>query len=218
MIVPIFPMPDVVLFPKTLLPLHIFEERYRTMTREALAGNGKIVMTLLQEGWETNYHGNPAVHDIACLGKIETCEELDEGKYNIVLEGVHRVRLIREIEHSPYRLAQVEHVSDMDYDDLSDEIIERRNHLAGLFTRFTELATSGKVPASDLVPQDRFEALVNMVATTLNLDPQEKQVLLEMDDIAERCDILIPVLQRQLEALILVRDFEHLKPEDPGNN
>jgi len=218
MIVPIFPMPDVVLFPKTLLPLHIFEERYRTMTREALAGNGKIVMTLLQEGWETNYHGNPAVHDIACLGKIETCEELDEGKYNIVLEGVHRVRLIREIEHSPYRLAQVEHVSDMDYDDLSDEIIERRNHLAGLFTRFTELATSGKVPASDLVPQDRFEALVNMVATTLNLDPQEKQVLLEMDDIAERCDILIPVLQRQLEVLILVRDFEHLKPEDPGNN
>jgi len=218
MIVPIFPMPDVVLFPKTLLPLHIFEERYRIMTREALAGNGKIVMTLLQEGWETNYHGNPAVHDIACLGKIETCEELDEGKYNIVLEGVHRVRLIREIEHSPYRLAQVEHVSDMDYDDLSDEIIERRNHLAGLFTRFTELATSGKVPASDLVPQDRFEALVNMVATTLNLDPQEKQVLLEMDDIAERCDILIPVLQRQLEALILVRDFEHLKPEDPGNN
>jgi Lon protease-like protein len=218
MIVPIFPLPDVVLFPQTLLPLHIFEERYRTMTREAMEGNRNIVMVLLQEGWESNYLGNPAVHDIACLGKIETCEELDEGKYNIVLAGVHRVRLVREIDHSPYRLAQVEQVSDLDYDDFSEEIIERRNHLAGLFTRFTELATLGKFRSADLVPQERFEALVNMVATTLNLDPQEKQVLLEMDGIAERCDVLIPVLQRQLEALILVREFEHLKPEDPGNN
>ncbi len=74
MIVPIFPLPNVVLFPNTLMPLHIFEERYRTLTREVLAGDGQLAIALLREGWETNYDGNPAVHDVACLGKIETCE------------------------------------------------------------------------------------------------------------------------------------------------
>jgi len=218
MIVPIFPLPNVVLFPKTLLPLHIFEERYRAMTREALAGDRQIAMVLLREGWETKYYENPAIHDVACLGKIETYEELEEGKYNIVLSGIHRVRLIREIQHSPYRLAEVEALLDEDCDDQSSDVIRRRNHIGGLFTRFTELATAGKYRAVELVPQLNFEALVNMVASTLNLPVEEKQLLLEMDEVVERCDALIPILQRQLEALILVRTFEHIKPEDPSKN
>ena len=218
MIVPIFPLPNVVLFPKTLMPLHIFEERYRAMTREALAGDRQIAMVLLREGWETKYYENPAIHDVACLGKIETYEELEEGKYNIVLSGIHRVRLIREIQHSPYRLAEVEALLDEDCDDQSSDVIRRRNHIGGLFTRFTELATAGKYRAVELVPQLNFEALVNMVASTLNLPVEEKQLLLEMDEVVDRCDALIPILQRQLEALILVRNFEHIKPEDPSKN
>ncbi|PYV01114.1 MAG: Lon family ATP-dependent protease, partial [Acidobacteria bacterium] len=83
MIVPIFPLPNVVLFPKTLLPLHIFEDRYRTMTREVIAGDRRLAMVLLREGWESNYYETPAVHDIACLGNIESYEELEDGKYNI---------------------------------------------------------------------------------------------------------------------------------------
>lgn len=218
MIVPIFPLPNVVLFPKTLLPLHIFEQRYRTMTREALAGERKIVMVLLREGWETSYHQNPAVHEIACLGQIEDFKELEDGKYNIVLAGINRVRLLREVQHSPYRLAEVEQLTDSAADENSFEIVRRRNHLAGLFSRFTELATKGKFRSRDLVPQLNFEALVNMVASTLNFPVEEKQVLLEMDDVSNRCDILIPVVQRQLEALILVRGFEHIKPKDASKN
>jgi Lon protease-like protein len=218
MIVPIFPLPNAVLFPKTLLPLHIFEERYRTMTREAVAGEGWIAIVLLREGWESNYEKNPAVHEIACLGKIENFEELDGGKYNIVIAGMHRVRLIREVQHSPYRLAEVELLEDSSSDEEMAEIIRRRNHLGGLFSRFTELATAGKYRSTELVPQLEFEALVNMVAATLNLPAEEKQQLLELDDIAQRCDVLIPVLQRQLESLIVVRNYEHLKPEDPSRN
>lgn len=218
MIVPIFPLPNVVFFPKTLLPLHIFEERYRTMTREALAGERKIVMVLLREGWETSYHQNPSVHEIACLGQIEDFEELEDGKYNIVLAGINRVRLLREVRHSPYRLAEVEQLTDNAADENSVEIVRRRNHLAGLFSRFTELATKGKFRSRDLVPQLNFEALVNMAASTLNFPAEEKQVLLEMGDVSDRCDILIPVAQRQLEALILVRGFEHIKPKDASKN
>ncbi len=80
------------------------------------------------------------------------------------------------------------------------------------------MATAGKYRAVELVPQLGFEALVNMVASTLNLPAEEKQMLLEMDDVAQRCDSLIPVLQRQLESLIVVRTYEHLKPEDPSRN
>jgi len=213
MIVPIFPLPNVVLFPKTLLPLHIFEDRYRTMTREVIAGDRRLAMVLLREGWESNYYETPAVHDIACLGNIESYEELEDGKYNIVLAGISRVRLIREVQQTPYRLAEVEEISDAICDDNSTDIIRRRNHLVGLFSRFTELATQGNYRARDLVPQ-----LVNMVASTISLPVEDKQALLEMDEVTERCDVLIPVLRRQVETLILVRKYEHIKPADPTKN
>ncbi len=218
MIAPIFPLPNVVLFPKTLLPLHIFEQRYRTMTREAIAGDGEIVIVLLKEGWEAEYEKNPPVHEVACLGKIESHEQLDEGKYNIVLTGLKRVRIVRELEHSPYRMAEIELLDDQACDDHEEDVVKRRNHMAGLFARFTELATSGKNAAAELVPQLDFEALVNLVASTLNLPPEEKQSLLEMDDPVLRCDSLIPIIQSQIEALVLVRAYQHLKPEEPRWN
>jgi Lon protease-like protein len=175
-------------------------------------------MVLLREGWEANYHESPAVHEIACLGKIESYEELEGGKYNIVLAGTNRVRLLKEIQQTPYRVVEVEPLDDGTWDDSEPEIIQRRNHLGGLFTRFTELATAGKYRARDLMPQLTFEALVNMVAATLNFPVEEKQFLLEMNDVRERCDVLIPLLQRHLEAVILVRNFEHIKPQDPSKN
>ncbi len=200
------------------MPLHIFEERYRILTREVVAGDGQVAITLLREGWETNYEGNPAVHDVACLGKIETFEELEDGKYDIVLAGVRRVRIIREVPHTPYRMAETEPLPDVACDDEAAEVIQRRNHLGALFTRFAELATDGKYKSVELVPQLHFEAMVNLVASTLNLPAREKQSLLEMDDMTRRCDALIPALQRQLETLILVRRYENLKPEDPSRN
>ena len=218
MIVPVFPLPNVVLFPKTLLPLHIFEDRYRTMTREALAGDGRIAIALLREGWEKDYRDNPAIHKVACLGKIETYEELEGGRYNIVLVGIRRVRLIREIQQAPYRRAEVEPMLERCGDESAVAVAGRRNHLGGLFTRFTELMTEGQYRAGDLVPQLDFEGLVNVVASTLNLPADDKQALLEIDDIVKRCDSLIPLLQRQLESLVVVRQFQHIKPEDPNRN
>jgi uncharacterized protein len=218
MIVPIFPLPDTVLFPKTVIPLHIFEERYRAMTRAALKGDRQIVMALLREGWEAEYSRSPAVHEIACLGRIETYEELEGGKYNISLAGTHRVRLIREIQHTPYRLAEVEKLTEIVCDDLSEAVISRRNHLGGLFARFRELATKEKYRAVELMPQFPFEALVNTVASAIRLPAETRQELLETDDIVRRCDALIPILQQQLVTLIFVRRFEHLKPEEPENN
>src|SRR5512143_1975325 len=144
MIVPLFPLANVVLFPKTPMPLYIFEEKYRTMVKEILAGNGELVIGLLRAGLESNYTNVSAVHEIACLGKIETYEELEDGKFNIVVVGVHRVRIIREIQHSPYQMVEVEKVEDGGFDERSAEVVARLNHLSGLFAKFTELATGVK--------------------------------------------------------------------------
>jgi uncharacterized protein len=218
MIVPLFPLPNVVLFPKTPMPLYIFEKRYRTMVKESLAGNGELVIALLRAGAEQNYSALSTVNEIACLGKIETYEELEDGKYNIVVVGIHRVRIIREVQHSPYRLVEVERLDDTIENEHSQDVLKRQNHLGGLFARFTELATGVKQQAMDLMPQLDFESLVNMVAMTLNLDIEQKQALLEIHDLLQRCDMLIPILQQQLETLAIVRQFEHIKPENPHLN
>jgi uncharacterized protein len=218
MITPLFPLPNVVLFPKTLLPLYIFEERYRTMIKDVLAGNGELVIALLHPEQETKYSKTSIAHDIACLGRIETYEELEGGKYNIVVAGIRRVRIVREVQHFPYRTVEIEQLEDTAVDERATEIIDRHTQLGGLFAEFTELATGVKQSALEIMPQLDFESLVNMVAMTLNLPIEEKQALLEISEIAKRCDALIPVLQQQLETLTLVRKFENIKPENPSLN
>src|SRR5438128_9189192 len=79
----LFPLPNLVLFPHVLQPLHIFEPRYRQMTAEALAGDRLIAMMLLQPDWEKDYQGAPAVHPVGCLGKIIADQQLDDGRFNI---------------------------------------------------------------------------------------------------------------------------------------
>ena len=218
MIVPLFPLPNVVLFPKTLMPLYIFEERYRTMVKEALAGNSELVIALRRTGAESGSAKISSVHSVACLGKIENFEELEDGKYNIVVVGTHRVHIIREVQHTPYQLVEVEKIEDTVSNENPDEILKCHNRLGALFTEFTELATGLKEDALELMPQLDFESLVNMVAMTLNLAIEQKQALLEINDPLKRCELLLPILQQQLDTLVLVCRFKHIKPESPHFN
>ncbi len=188
------------------------------MVRETLEGNGELVISLLRAGSESSYGDFSSVHEIACLGKIETYEELEDGKYNIVVIGIRRVRIIREVQHSPYRLVEAEIIEETSYDEHSGSIVKRHNQLSGLFAKFAELATGVKQQTLEFMPQLDFESLVNMVAMTLNLEIEQKQALLEINAAPLRCDELIPVLQKQIETLILVRNFENIKPENPSLN
>ena len=107
-LLPLFPLPNVVLFPNVFLPLHIFEPRYREMIADALKSDRLIAMVLLQPKWEGSYEGRPPVYPIGCSGVITHVERLDDGRYNIVLRGVERVRIVREVHTRRYRRAQVE--------------------------------------------------------------------------------------------------------------
>jgi len=106
--VPLFPLPNVVLFPRAVLPLHIFEERYKQMTADALAGDRLIAMALLRPGWEKNYYAKPAIEPVVCVGKILPHERLPDGKYNFLLQGQLRAKIIQEHGDLPYRVAQLE--------------------------------------------------------------------------------------------------------------
>ena len=95
-LLPLFPLPNVVLFPNVFLPLHIFEPRYREMVADALAGDRLIGMVLLRPGWEHDYEGRPPVYPIGCSGVITHVERLPDGRYNIVLRGLERFRIVEE--------------------------------------------------------------------------------------------------------------------------
>src|SRR5437763_9199059 len=93
----LFPLPNVVLFPHVMLPLHIFEPRYRQMTADALAGDRLLALVLLRPGWEADYEGRPLLHAMACLGKIVADQRLPDGRYNLLLRGLCRGRLVNEM-------------------------------------------------------------------------------------------------------------------------
>ena len=86
--IPVFPLPNVVLFPSVFLPLHIFEPRYRRMVDDALSGDRIIGMVLLKPGWEGSYEGHPAIYEVGCAGLITHAERTEDGRYNLVLRGL----------------------------------------------------------------------------------------------------------------------------------
>src|SRR4029079_18083853 len=106
--IPIFPLPNVVLFPNVFLPLHIFEPRYRQMVDDALKGERIVGMLLLRPGWEGNSEGRPPVYGVGCAGVITHAERLPDGRFNIVLRGMEKFQIVGEQEGQLYRQAHSE--------------------------------------------------------------------------------------------------------------
>jgi Lon protease-like protein len=189
--IPIFPLPNVVLFPNVFLPLHIFEPRYRAMVADALKGDRIVGMTLLRPGFEADYSGRPPVYPTGCAGLITHSEPLPDGRYNIVLRGMEKFRITGEDTSRPYRLAHVEGVPELFGDDDRAEIRARRQRLEAVLAATIE-RSAGEPRFPPAVPDDE---LVNALAQYLPLDPVERQALLECDGIAARCKALIELLE-----------------------
>lgn len=193
-LIPIFPLPNVVLFPNVFLPLHIFEPRYRQMVSDALAGDRIIGMALLRPGWEGSYEGRPPVYPVGCAGLITHAERLQDGRYNIVLRGLEKFQLIEEDTSRSYRLARVEGITEMTPGDEREEMRVARRRLESLLVPQPEgRGVDPKVPPS--MPD---EDLVNALAQYLELEPVEKQALLERDGLLARCRSLIELLEMKV--------------------
>jgi len=189
--IPIFPLPNVVLFPNVFLPLHIFEPRYRAMVTDALAGDRIIGMALLQPGRENEYEGRPPVYAIGCAGVITHSEALPDGRFNIVLRGLEKFRIVDEDANHAYRLANVEPLPELLTTDERDALRRQRRRLEALLVAAVEhIGSDPKFPPA--VPD---EDLVNALAQYLAFDPIERQALLERAGISARCQGLIELLE-----------------------
>jgi Lon protease-like protein len=189
---PLFPLPNVVLFPGVFLPLHIFEARYRSMTEDALAGDRLIGMVLLKPGYEAEYEGRPPIYPVGCTGLITHAERLDDGRFNIVLQGLERFR-VREEDHSkPYRTGVIEQLTgDTVAGTEAASLRDLRHRIEHLLTPLIERAgTELSVPPS-MTDLD----VVHALAQYLDLAPIEKQALLECDTVLARAAALADLLE-----------------------
>ena len=189
--IPIFPLPNVVLFPNVFLPLHIFEPRYREMVSDTLAGDRIIGMVLLRPGHEKEYEGRPPVFHTGCAGVITHSESLDDGRYNIVLRGIERFRIAGENATKAYRLAHIEGLPEVVPEEERVELRRHRHRLEALLA--AALERTGKEPRFPPAVPD--EDLVNALAQYIELEPLERQALLERDGILARCRALIELLE-----------------------
>lgn len=182
----IFPLPGAVLFPGLQLPLHIFEPRYRAMVGDALVRNRKIAMIQPQRPVD----GSP-LFEIGCVGRIGDVEAMDDGRYNLVLEGESRFRIVRELDvTTAFRQVEVELIEDDDSAVLSS--IER----AG-FEQEARRFADGQGYSVDWDSVERLDdqSLVNGVSQIAPFDPASKQALLEANGLSQRCELLIQLMQ-----------------------
>ena len=197
-VVPLFPLPNAVLFPGVPLPLHIFEPRYRDMVRDAERSEERLIgMVLLRGNWRKEYYGSPEIYPVGCAGRMVNVEALPDGRYNILLHGVREFAIVSERRDRPFREAVVQW-RPAPQSGLPPEL---RTRMHALMHRFLEdrepklvrLLNDGSL--SD-------ELLTNFLCYALEFSPVEKQGLLEAADLGERAARLCDVVQFALEARV----------------
>ena len=193
----LFPLPDLVMYPHVMQPLHIYEPRYREMLSEALDHDGLIAMSVLSPGWEADYEEQPAIHPTACLGKIITHQRQENGQYNVLMLGLRRVRIEHEISSvSAFRQAEVSIMED----GYGEEGAEEREALQTALTQMFQ----EQLPASCLPPEAIREALAteiplgvltDLVSFAMPLPLEVKCALLDQQDVDRRAWMLLDSLE-----------------------
>lgn len=196
---PIFPLPNVVLFPHALLPLHIFEPRYRQMTADALEGEHLIAMGLMRRGFESlPLPAKPPLHGIMGLGKIIAHEKLDDGRYYVVLRGIARVKLLSEPQNDlPYRIGQFEICREFFEETPGFNRPSRAEELVALFGQlFPEvkleqlfLSAIGELP---------LRTVCDILLGSIPLAPEHSQQFLDELDVDSRSEQLLILLQQAI--------------------
>lgn len=194
-IIPIFPLPNFVVFPGVQVPLHIFEPRYREMVADVADTHGTIGMMMLKGDWERDYDAFPDIYQFGCAGKIGNLARLPDGRYNLILNGLAEFRVLREVRERSYRQAQVQWCptppGELQLDPLAMEA------LRDLLVAY--LGEPAREVWRSLVEQRglRDAALINFICFHLDVPPIEKQTLLEAR--GNRISVLTNVLTFKLE-------------------
>jgi len=195
-VIPLFPLPNVVFFPRTYLPLHIFESRYRRMVRDAAASHQMIGMVLLKEGWETDYEGAPPIFPLGAVGRMVTVQALSDGRFNILLQGLSRFEIQEEVGCESYRQGRIRLA---DFSAPEKKLpCDVRAELVKLVGNFLLSREDGSALANFLKQPVDDEALVHNLSFALDFTPLEKQFLLESDSLVQQARRLLDLLQFKL--------------------
>ena len=195
---PMFPLPNVVLFPNMLLPLYIFEERYRLMFNDSLAGNRLIGMVLMKPGWE-NADGDPEPYEIGCMGRITKAVKFVNGTMNVLLSGMLRVKVERYEKLKPYRIAAITPLYDVAHDDEPTTKLAQQCR-----ENFIRLLVMRKVEPSEFQQLKLLDSpldIANSLCAHLQMDYHVKQTLLECNGVGERLKKISQVLSGYLGIL-----------------
>ena len=185
--IPIFPLDDVFVFPNILLPLNIFEPRYREMVADALKGDRVIGMVQLRPGYEPNYEGRPPVFAVGCAGVITQFDQLPDGRYTILLRGLVKFRILSEDQSRSYRLARVQPIPEEPDERERTALTKQRERLIGLMP-----------PGAEPVPREiSDEDVINALAQYSRIDALQRQDLLELNGPLLRSEALIKLLEQK---------------------
>ncbi len=208
---PLFPLPEVVLLPGTLLPLHVFEPRYRAMVTDALSGDRTIGMTLLRPGSDPSAPA-PPIHAIGTAGEIVENEKLPDGRFHILLEARFRFRVLDEEPPDPYRIARVEQLPAASFREPAEE----ERHVTSAVDLFADVSRAMELPP---LPRESLspERLASELALRLRYAPSELQSLLETDSLPSRFEALRGRMLEWKSRLLFLAPFRP-KDLDPRRN
>ncbi len=194
--IPIFPLPNVVLFPDTYLPLHIFEPRYQDMVADTLKQEACIGMTLLKEGQEHDAYGNPTVCSLGCVGRITTFRPLGDGRSDLILQGLSRYTIEGELLGTNYRRAKITVPARHPFQTIGEDAV--RSTLTELAVRYLQARQAREVCV--FITNDSLSetVLVNSLSSCLDFTPIEKQFLLESESLYQQTRRLIDLLRLRL--------------------
>jgi Lon protease-like protein len=188
--IPIFPLPELVLFPHVSVSLTIFEPRYRTMLLDAVEGDRIIGIVLLKPGYEDNYAGRPPVYTIGCAAAItDVIAGLPDGRLGVVLRGLVKFRITGEDESRPYRLAHVEPLAEAVDADAKVVLRRQRRQLEALLTR-----PGSPLDLARLFPSVSDEVLFNTLAHQMKVAVDQRQMLLEKEGVLARSQAMLDLL------------------------
>ncbi len=210
--IPIFPLPNAVLFPRTILPLHVFEPRYRRLVNDVLGGDRRFAVFLMKpaDGLPTGPEAEP--FEIGCLGEIVRADALPDGRFDVLLAGLTRIRIEEFLTDVPYRVVgalRAEESGTAPEPAATDAF----RMLASRYSR----EVLGREMGADL-RGGSTEMLVNTAAASLEADVYERQRLLEAADLTERMRGTAERMAEQLEAREVIRAARSARPHDPRVN
>jgi Lon protease-like protein len=196
----LFPLPNLVLFPHVMQPLHVFEPRYRELVEDALAGDGLIAMALLKPGWEPDYEGRPALFATACLGRIVKHHRLPDGRFNLLLVGLKRLHLARELPSlRSFRQAEAEILADDSPQAGTPRQTRLKRKLIDAFRQLVPNVAQAQEQFEQLLNDEvSLGTLTDVVSYALNVDQTVKIELLSEANVERRARRLVELLKQAI--------------------